>query len=188
MDRRHAENAFAGELVGGDLQDHRHRLEHEHATHHDQDDFLAAFKAKQLPEGDFVCVVRFQGPKANGMPELHSLTPSLSSILDQGRKVALVSDGRMSGASGKVPCAIHLSPEALGGGPIGKLCDGDVVRLCAEEGVLNALVDADEWDARVVAELPPGRADANAHGLGRELFGGMRRNVLSAEQGACTWL
>jgi phosphogluconate dehydratase len=152
-----------------------------------QEDLLAAFKSGAL-ERDFVAVVRFQGPRANGMPELHKLTPPLAVLQGQGHRVALVTDGRMSGASGKVPAAIHVSPEALAGGPLGKLRDGDRVRLDAVAGTLDALVDADTWAARSCAELPPGRADDNGHGLGRELFGGMRRNVLSAEQGACTWL
>ncbi|MBU1257482.1 MAG: phosphogluconate dehydratase, partial [Alphaproteobacteria bacterium] len=111
------------------------------AIFHDQDDVLRAFKAGEL-ERDVVVVVRFQGPKANGMPELHKLTPALGVLQDRGFKVALVTDGRMSGASGKVPAAIHLSPEALGGGAIGKLRDGDLVRVCAQSGAIDALVDA----------------------------------------------
>src|SRR6476660_2204570 len=113
----------------------------------DQDEVLAAFKAGEL-ERDVVVVVRFQGPRANGMPELHKLTPSLGVLQDRGFKVALVTDGRMSGASGKVPAAIHVSPEALSGGPIAKLRDGDIVRLCANREELTALVDDDEWSAR----------------------------------------
>ena len=108
---------------------------------------LAAYKKGELHR-DVVVVVRFQGPRANGMPELHKLTPALGVLQDKGFKVALVTDGRMSGASGKVPAAIHLSPEALGGGPIGKLRDGDVIRLSADDGRLNALVDEAEWAAR----------------------------------------
>src|SRR3546814_5776866 len=95
-----------------------------------------------------IVVVRFQGPRANGMPELHKLTPPLGVLQNRGFRVALVTDGRMSGASGKVPCAIHVSPEALGGGPIGKIRDGDIVRVCAQTGTLEALVDAAEWAAR----------------------------------------
>jgi phosphogluconate dehydratase len=148
---------------------------------------LAAFKAGEL-ERDVVVVVRFQGPHANGMPELHKLTPPLAVLQGKGFKVALVTDGRMSGASGKVPAAIHVSPEALAGGPLARLRDGDVVRVCANTGSLTALVDAAEWAARPVATLDPDEADVNAHGLGRELFAGLRRNVLSAEEGACTWL
>jgi phosphogluconate dehydratase len=141
-----------------------------------------AFKAGEL-DRDVVVVVRFQGPRANGMPELHKLTPPLGVLQNRGFKVALVTDGRMSGASGKVPCAIHLSPEALGGGPIGKLRDGDVVRLCAEEGVLNALVAAAEWEARAQCEAP-----APADGTGRELFAMMRLGADEAEHGASAML
>nr|HPG81044.1 dihydroxy-acid dehydratase [Piscinibacter sp.] len=125
---------------------------------------------------------------ANGMPELHKLTPPLAVLQGKGFKVALVTDGRMSGASGKVPAAIHVSPEALADGPLGKVRDGDVIRLDAVAGTLDALVDAAEWAARPLARITDAASDTNAHGLGRELFGGMRRNVLSAEEGACTWL
>ncbi len=152
-----------------------------------QEALLAAFKAGKL-ERDFVAVVRFQGPRSNGMPELHKLTPPLGVLQGRGFKVALVTDGRMSGASGKVPAAIHVSPEVLAGGPLGKLRDGDVVRLDATAGTLDALVPAQEWAQRTQAELSPEQAEINGHGLGRELFAGMRRNVLSAEEGACTWL
>lgn len=152
-----------------------------------QEALQAAFKAGEL-ERDVVAVVRFQGPRANGMPELHKLTPPLAVLQGKGFKVALVTDGRMSGASGKVPAAIHVSPEALAGGPLSKLRDGDVVRLDAVAGTLDALVDAATWAARVPATITDAQADDNAHGLGRELFGGMRKNVTSAEQGACTWL
>jgi len=144
----------------------------------DQDAVLAAFKAGELNR-DVVVVVRFQGPRANGMPELHKLTPSLGILQDQGFRVALVTDGRMSGASGKVPAAIHVSPEALGGGPLAKLCDGDVVRLCANRGELNALVDDDVWDTREYALTPP-----PALGTGRELFALMRHGADGAERGA----
>ncbi len=152
-----------------------------------QEGLLAAFKAGEL-ERDVVAVVRFQGPQANGMPELHKLTPPLAVLQGKGFRVALVTDGRMSGASGKVPAAIHLSPEALAGGPLGKLRDGDVVRLDADAGTLQALVPAHEWEARMPVEIDPGQAEANGHDLGRELFAGMRRNVKSAEEGAITWL
>ncbi len=145
-----------------------------------QDELQAAFKAGKL-DRDVVCVVRFQGPTANGMPELHGLTPPLSVLQDRGFKVALVTDGRMSGASGKVPAAIHVSPEAARGGPIAKLRDGDVIRLDAAAGRLDVLVDAATWAARA-----PAAADlsANAHGLGRELFTAFRSTVGSAETGA----
>ena len=152
-----------------------------------QEELLAAFKAGEL-ERDFIAVVRFQGPRANGMPELHKLTPPLAVLQGKGFKVALVTDGRMSGASGMVPAAIHVSPEALARGPLGKLRNGDVIRLDAVAGTLAALVDARTWAARESATLSAGQAEVNAHGLGRELFGGMRRNVLTAEQGAITWL
>jgi phosphogluconate dehydratase len=122
------------------------------------------------------------------MPELHKLTPPLSVLQGKGFRVALVTDGRMSGASGKIPAAIHVSPEVVHGGPLGKVRDGDVLRLDAVAGTLSALVDDATWAAREQAVLPDPQADINGHGLGRELFAGMRRNVLSAEQGACTWL
>ena len=114
--------------------------------------------------------------------------PPLAVQQGKGFRVALVTDGRMSGASGQVPAAIHVSPEVLAGGPLGKVRTGDVVRLDAEAGTLEALVDAAEWVAREVPDLSPEHAADNAHGLGRELFGGMRRNVLTAEEGAVTWL
>ena len=148
----------------------------------DQAAVQAAFKAGEL-DRDVVVVCRFQGPKANGMPELHKLTPPLSVLQNRGYKVALVTDGRMSGASGKVPAAIHLSPEALGNGPIGKLRDGDVVRLDAEVGTLNALVDPAEWEARPHADRP-----AEADGTGRELFAMMRHGADEAERGASAML
>ena len=152
-----------------------------------QEALLAAFKAGEL-ERDFVAVVRFQGPRANGMPELHKLPPPLGVLQGRGFKVALVTDGRMSGASGKVPAAIHVSPEVLADGPLGKLRAGDIVRLDATAGTLQALVPAAEWEARPQATLAPQQAEINGHGLGRELFAGMRRHVATAEQGACTWL
>jgi phosphogluconate dehydratase len=148
----------------------------------DQDEVLAAFKAGKL-ERDVVVVVRFQGPRANGMPELHKLTPSLGVLQDRGFKVALVTDGRMSGASGKVPAAIHVSPEALGGGPIAKLRDGDIVRLCANRGELTALVGDGEWEAREDAEPPP-----QPFGTGREMFAFMRHGADGAERGASAML
>ncbi|CAM3840476.1 phosphogluconate dehydratase [Roseateles saccharophilus] len=152
-----------------------------------QEAMLAAFKAGEL-ERDVVVVVRFQGPHANGMPELHKLTPPLAVLQGKGFKVALVTDGRMSGASGKVPAAIHVSPEALAGGPIARLRDGDVVRVDGVAGTLQARVPEAEFDARELARLSADEADVNGHGLGRELFAGLRRNVLSAEEGAVTWL
>jgi phosphogluconate dehydratase len=135
-----------------------------------------------------VCVVRWQGPQANGMPELHKLTPPLAVLQGKGFKVALVTDGRMSGASGKVPAAIHVSPEAAAGGALAKVQDGDRIRLDAVAGTLQVLVDAADWDARVPAAMPSDLREGNGLGMGRELFAAMRRNALGAEQGACTWL
>jgi phosphogluconate dehydratase len=165
----------------------RHVVEGPALVFDTQEDLLAAFKAGTLAR-DFVAVVRFQGPRANGMPELHKLTSPLAVLQGQGHCVALVTDGRMSGASGKVPSAIHVSPEVYAGGPLGKVRDGDRVRLDARAGTLDALVDASEWAAREPAALSPAQREVNAHGIGRELFGGMRRNVLGAEEGAITWL
>ena len=152
-----------------------------------QEAMLEAFDAGRLAR-DVVAVIRFQGPRANGMPELHKLTPPLGALQKKGFRVALVTDGRMSGASGQVPAAIHVSPEVTAGGALGKVRDGDIVRIDAHAGTLDALVDADVWRAREVAALPPAHADANGRDYGRELFAGMRRNVVSAEEGACTWL
>jgi phosphogluconate dehydratase len=152
-----------------------------------QEELLQAFRDGRL-ERDFIAVVRFQGPRANGMPELHKLTPPLAVLQGKGHKVALVTDGRMSGASGKVPAAIHVSPEALAGGALGKVRDGDTIRLDALAGTLEARVPEAEWRARECATLDAAHADANGHGLGRELFAGMRRNVKSAEEGAITWM
>jgi len=165
----------------------RHIIEAPAIVFDAQEELLAAFDRGEL-EKDFVAVVRFQGPKANGMPELHKLTPPLAVLQNKGFKVAIVTDGRMSGASGKIPAAIHLTPEASAGGPIAKVRDGDIIRLNATVGMVNVLVDEDEWAERTVAELPDSKRLNNAHGFGRELFGGMRKNVLSAEEGAVTWL
>jgi phosphogluconate dehydratase len=145
-----------------------------------QEALLAAFKRGEL-DRDFIAVVRFQGPRANGMPELHSLTPTLSLLLDRGRKVALVTDGRMSGASGKVPAAIHLTPEASAGGPLAKIRDGDLIRLDARAGTLTVAVDERELMAR-----PAAVHAAAGYGFGRELFGWARASVSPADQGACT--
>ena len=169
------------------VPDDRHVIEAPVIVFNAQEELLAAFKAGEL-QRDFVAVVRFQGPHANGMPELHKLTPPLAVLQGQGFKVALVTDGRMSGASGKVPAAIHVSPEALAGGALSKLRDGDVLRLDAVAGTLDALVDAATWAAREAATIPDAQARANGRGLGRDLFAGMRRNVRSADEGACTWL
>jgi len=149
---------------------------------HDQNDVVTAFKAGELDQ-DTVVVCRFQGPAANGMPELHKLTASLGVLQDRGHKIAFVTDGRMSGASGKVPAAIHISPEAYHGGPLAKLKDGDIVKVCAETGELSALVDAAEWDARELEKY----SDA-AMGTGRELFAMLRRYSDPAEQGGSAML
>jgi len=165
----------------------RHIIEAPAVVFDSQEALLEAFKNGVL-ERDLIAVVRFQGPHANGMPELHKLTPPLAVLQGKGFQVALVTDGRMSGASGKVPAAIHVSPEALAGGPLGKVRDGDLLRLDAVAGTLEALVPADEWAARVPAQRSDALAELHAHDLGRELFAGMRRNVRTAEEGACTWL
>ncbi len=146
---------------------------------HTQEDVLAAFKAGTL-DRDVIVVVRFQGPRANGMPELHKLTPPLGVLQDKGFQVALVTDGRMSGASGKVPAAIHCTPEALGGGPLALIRDGDIIRLCAHNGVLEVKTNL---TGRTAAE-PPLHVD----GTGRELFAMMRAGADGAEQGASAML
>lgn len=149
-----------------------------------QDALLDAFAAGLL-EGDLVAVVHGQGPRANGMPELHKLTPTLSVLQSRGQRVALLSDGRMSGASGSVLAAIHVTPEAACGGALGKLRDGDIIRIDADAGTFDACVDANEWAARVAACVDTIHSHA---GLGRELFALMRANVGSAEHGACSLL
>ncbi len=156
----------------------RHVIEAPVRIFHSQDAVKAAFKAGEFTT-DVIVVVRFQGPRANGMPELHALTPTLSVLQDRGLKVALVTDGRMSGASGKVPAAIHVSPEAAMGGPLARLREGDVVRLDADKGTLSVL--AADFDNRT-----PVQADlsANQHGIGRELFENFRQHVGPATNGA----
>ncbi len=152
-------------------------------TFNSQEDFMDAYKAGKL-DRDFVAVIRFQGPRANGMPELHALTPALANLQDAGRRVALVTDGRMSGASGKVPAAIHVSPEILAGGPLGRVRDGDIIRLDAASGTLEALVPADVWASRsqATADL------TSSHiGMGRELFAVFRATISEAEAGATTF-
>jgi phosphogluconate dehydratase len=165
----------------------RHVIEAPSRVFESQEELHAAFKAGEL-DRDIVCVVRWQGPRANGMPELHKLTPPLAVLQGRGFKVALVTDGRMSGASGNVPAAIHVSPEALGGGPLAKVRDGDMIRLDAVAGTLQVLVPDDEWAARPLAERSQSLAETHGAGFGRNLFAGMRRNVNTAEEGACTWL
>ena len=148
-----------------------------------QDAMMAAFDRGEL-QRDFIAVVRFQGPRANGMPELHKLTPLLGVLQDQGFRVALVTDGRMSGASGKVPAAIHVTPECLAGGPLARVRDGDLIRLDSDAGLLEADVPAQEWFAR-----EPVVADLHRHhqGFGRSLFASFRANALGAEEGAVTF-
>ena len=169
------------------VPDDRHVIEAPARVFDSQGALQKAFAAGEL-ERDVVCVVRWQGPQANGMPELHKLTPPLSVLQGKGFKVALVTDGRMSGASGKVPAAIHVSPEAAAGGPLAKVRDGDLVRLDAVAGTLTVRVPEDEWAARPLATMSEAQRTEDGHGLGRELFAGMRRNALVAEEGACTWL
>jgi phosphogluconate dehydratase len=146
----------------------------------DQDELQAAFHRGEL-DRDFVAVVRFQGPQANGMPELHNLTPPLGVLLDKGFKVALVTDGRMSGASGKVPAAIHVTPEAADGGPLAYVRDGDIIRVDAHKGTLEIKVAPSELMSRDRAVCRPSEA-----GYGRELFGLMRRAAGPADAGACS--
>ena len=156
----------------------RHVIEAPARIFHDQDSVKAAFKRGEFT-GNTIIVLRFQGPQANGMPELHSLTPVLTVLQERGLKVALVTDGRMSGASGKVPAAIHVSPEAACGGPLARLRDGDLVRLDATSGALTCLEPEFENRVPVTADL-----DANGFGTGRELFAMFRRVVGNAEHGA----
>jgi phosphogluconate dehydratase len=146
----------------------------------DQDEVLKAFQAKQL-ECDVIVVVRYQGPRANGMPELHKLTPALATLQDRGFHVALVTDGRMSGASGNVPAAIHITPEAIHGGPLARLRDGDVIRLDSHTGILEAKVTEATLHARSVEPVDLSRNDS---GMGRELFKLFRTYAAGAEQGA----
>jgi phosphogluconate dehydratase len=146
----------------------------------DQEEVLKAFRAKQL-ECDAIVVVRYQGPRANGMPELHKLTPALATLQDRGFHVALVTDGRMSGASGNVPAAIHITPEAIHGGPLARLRDGDVIRLDSHTGILEAKVTEATLHARSVE---PVDLSGNDSGMGRELFKLFRTYAAGAEQGA----
>ncbi len=158
----------------------RHVIEAPCRIFHSQEELHDAFKAGELHK-DVVAVVRFQGPKANGMPELHRMTPPLAVLQDLGYRVALITDGRMSGASGKVPAAIHVTPEAADGGPIAKLRDGDVIRLDADKGTLKVLVDAKEFAARMPVQID---LAANEQGVGRELFKSFRHLVGAADHGA----
>lgn len=167
--------------VSAVLPEHRH-IEAPCRVFDSQDDLVAAFKANELQQ-DVIVVVRFQGPRANGMPELHKLTPSLGVLQDKGFRVALVTDGRMSGASGKVPAAIHMSPEALDGGPLARLRDGDHLVLDADSGSLQVLVDKNEFAQREPAQYTAGH-DAVNMGLGRGLFESFRNIASSARTGA----
>ncbi|MDO4907880.1 phosphogluconate dehydratase [Neisseria sp.] len=173
-------NIGRGVIKVSAVKDSQRVIEAPAIVFNDQKEVLAAFERGEL-ERDFVCVVRFQGPRANGMPELHKLTPPLAILLDRGFKVALLTDGRMSGASGKVPAAIHMSPEALLGGGIGKIRTGDLIRFDSVTGELTALVDEKEWAER---ETPEPDLSKNTHGIGRELFAGFRSITGSAETGA----
>ena len=159
--------------------EHR-RVEAPAVVFDDQNHFLEAFNAGEL-EKDLVAVIRYQGPSANGMPELHKLSPSLGILQDKGFKVALITDGRMSGASGKFPAAIHITPECLQGGPLGLVRNGDLIFLDADRGVLKVLVDEDEWGKR---ESDHPNLRGNEQGTGRELFSSFRGSVSSAEEGA----
>ncbi|NMM11068.1 MAG: phosphogluconate dehydratase [Polaromonas sp.] len=169
------------------VPDDRHVIEAPARVFDSQEALHAAFNVGEL-ERDVVCVVRWQGPQANGMPELHKLTPPLAVLQGKGFRVALVTDGRMSGASGKVPAAIHVSPEAAAGGPLAKVRDGDVIRVDALCGELQVLVAEAEWAARQVAVMPADLRQRNGIGMGRGLFTGMRRHAMTAEQGALTWM
>ena len=180
--RQLAGNLGRGVIKVSAVAPDRHVVQAPARIFHSQDAVKAAFKAGEFTD-DTVIVVRFQGPQANGMPELHSLTPMLTVLQDRGLRMALVTDGRMSGASGKVPAAIHVSPEAAAGGPLARLRDGDVVRLDAVAGTLSVL--ADDFDARVPVAVD---LSANSHGMGRELFEAFRRNVGTSETGAAVVL
>ncbi|ULN99660.1 phosphogluconate dehydratase [Campylobacter molothri] len=149
---------------------------------HSQQEFLNKFQNKELQK-DFIAVLPYQGPRSNGMPELHKLTPPLGILQDQGFKVALVTDGRMSGASGKVPAAIHMSPEALLDGNIAKIKDGDMLLLDAKNGILEILIDEKEWKERKIPKLEK----EEIFGCGRELFAGFRTQTSSAETGAMSF-
>ena len=169
-----------GVIKTSSIKPDRHVIEAPARVFHSQEELHAAFRAGELNR-DVVVVVRFQGPKANGMPELHRMTPPLAVLQDKGFKVALVTDGRMSGASGKVPAAIHVTPEAVDGGPIARVRDGDIIRVDAHKGTLDVLVPQEEFALRhpIVIDLSHNHA-----GVGRELFANFRRAVGPADQGA----
>ena len=169
------------------VPDDRHVTEAPARVFDSQEALQQAFSAGEL-DRDVVCVVRWQGPQANGMPELHKLTPPLAVLQGKGFKVALVTDGRMSGASGKVPAAIHVSPEAAAGGPLARVIDGDVIRVNALTGELRVLVPDIAWAARPVSVMPDELRQRNSVGMGRGLFAGMRARALTAEEGAMSWM
>jgi phosphogluconate dehydratase len=171
-------NLGSGVIKVSAVAPERHVIEAPVRIFHTQDAVKQAFKAGEFTS-DTIVVVRFQGPRSNGMPELHSLTPTLTVLQDRGLKVALVTDGRMSGASGRVPAAIHVSPEAACGGPLARLRDGDIVRLDATAGTLSVL--AVDFDKRIPVEAD---LSDNAFGIGRELFAAFRRTVGPATEGA----
>ncbi len=167
-------------IKSSSIPEDRHVIEAPCRIFHSQEDLAAAFKANELNK-DVIAVVRFQGPKANGMPELHRMTPPLAVLQERGFRVALVTDGRMSGASGKVPAAIHVTPEAADGGPIARLIDGDVIRIDANQGTMEVLVDAGEFASRALATKD---MSDNEQGTGRELFAAFRNLAGRADQGA----
>ena len=167
-------------IKSSSIPEDRHIIEAPCRIFHSQEELAAAFKANEL-NMDVIAVVRFQGPKANGMPELHRMTPPLAVLQERGHRVALVTDGRMSGASGKVPAAIHVTPEAADGGPIAKLKDGDVIRIDATKGTMEVLVDAKAFAARPLATKD---LSSNEEGTGRELFAAFRNLAGRADQGA----
>ena len=167
-------------IKSSSIPEDRHIIEAPCRIFHCQEDLAAAFKANELNR-DVIVVVRFQGPKANGMPELHRMTPPLAVLQERGFRVALLTDGRMSGASGKVPAAIHVTPEAADGGPIARLMDGDVIRIDATKGTMDVLVDAKEFSSRPLATKD---MSDNEQGTGRELFAAFRNLAGRADQGA----
>ena len=177
------------------VPDDRHVIEAPARVFDSQEALLEAFNTGELERmclstaaQGVVCVVRWQGPQANGMPELHKLTPPLAVLQGKGFRVALLTDGRMSGASGKVPAAIHVSPEAAAGGPLAKVRDGDIIRIDGLTGDMFVLVADAEWAARPVSVMPDALRQRNGMGMGRGLFNGMRHRALTAEEGALTWM
>jgi phosphogluconate dehydratase len=186
-------NLGRGVVKASAVPEHLHQITAKAMVFDSQEQLQESFKSGALEEfckrhQGVICVVRWQGPSANGMPELHKLTPPLAVLLGKGYKVALVTDGRMSGASGQVPAAIHMTPEASLGGPLSKVQMEDTLCLDLKRGVLDLLVDEQDWAKRVSAPMPLALKEQNALGSGRELFAGFRKNVSSAEEGAISWL